>query len=88
MVSIFVLVFIVLGALLYGVINDIPLSRVIVAMVGSAVFWVLVASQLLYRMRDSLGDLTARAFAFFLASVLAFALGIWLINWSWLDTVF
>jgi hypothetical protein len=88
LVSIFVLVFIVLGALLYGVLNDIPLTRVIVAMVGSAVFWVFVASQLLYRFRQSHGNLTAMAFAFPLASVLAVAFGMWLINWSWLDTLF
>ena len=78
---------IVLSALVYGIIREIPFSRVIVAIVGAAVFWAIVASQLLFRFRPLLGDLTARVFAFLLAFVLAFAFGVWLIHWEWLDRV-
>jgi len=75
---------IVLG-LLYATVNDIPGSRVIVAVVASATLWAVLASQLLYLFRRSLGAMSAKVFAFLLAFVLAVAFGAWLIQQPFVD---
>ena len=80
-----VLAAIVVMTLIYGLVNDIPLLRVIVAIFGAGSFWVFVAIQLLYRLQGPLGTLAARVIAFLLALLLAGLFGAWLIHQTWLD---
>ena len=82
------LALIIVLALGYGKLNDIPLARVIVAIAGAATFWAIVASQLLYWFRKPLGALSAKVFAFILAFFLAVVFGFCLINLSFLDKLF
>ena len=80
-----VLVAIVVMILVYGLVNDIPLLRVIVAIFGAASFWVFVAIQILYRLQRVLGPVSAMVISFLLAFVLAVPFGAWLIHKTWLD---
>ena len=77
----------VLAALLYGMINDIPFLQVIVGMVGAAVFWAIVVGQLRHWFRTALGEITSRIFAIFVAFIMAVPFGVWLMNWTFIDTV-
>jgi ABC-type proline/glycine betaine transport system permease subunit len=82
-----VLVAIVVMILVYGLVNDIPLLRVIVAIFGAASFWVFVAIQILYRLQRALGPVSAMVVSFLLAFVLAVPFGAWLIHQTWLDRI-
>jgi hypothetical protein len=78
----------VLAALLYGKINDIPSLRVIVGIVGAAIFWAIIVGQLRYWFRTALGEVTSRIFAISVAFILAVPFGMWLMNWTFLDKFF
>jgi hypothetical protein len=82
-----VLVAIVVMILVYGLVNDIPLLRVIVAIFGAASFWVFVAIQILYRLQRVLGPVAAMVISFLLAFVMAVPFGAWLIHQTWLDRI-
>jgi len=81
-----VLAAIVVMTLVYGLVNDIPLLRVIVAIFGAASFWVFVAIQILYRLQRVLGSVSAMVISFLLAFVLATLFGAWLIHRTWIDS--
>ena len=74
-----VLVAIVVMILVYGLVNEIPLLRVTVAIFGAASFWVFVAIQILYRLQRVLGPVSAMVISFLLAFVLAVPFVAWLI---------
>lgn len=75
----------VVAGLVYATIQDIPPTRVIVAVVAAATLWALVAGQLRFRFRRSLGKTSSQVFAFLLALFLAFAFGLWLLHQTFID---
>ena len=77
---------IVLAAILYGLLNDIPSPRVIVGFVGGCVFWAIMVGGFQYWFRF-LGSFGSRIFAYFVSFILAVLLGVALMNWTFLDRV-
>ena len=82
-----VLIVLLLGAMLYGEINDIPRGRVTVAIVAAVMCWIVVALQILRWVSDAFGEMTGRVAAFLVAFIAAILFGLVLMNWTFIDTV-